>query len=99
MPNFVAQRKNCARYLLWKICAPEKVDQSSTKSLKICYTPMPFIVPNFIALGQMMYEKAIQIFLHLHYFGAQGAPRSKFTDLGTDLQQGSLYQLNKFRPL
>ena len=28
-----------------------------------------------------------------------GTPGSKFTDLGTDEEQGSLYQLAKFHPL
>ena len=30
----------------------EKLDQSSPKSLKTCYGPMPVVVPNFIALCQ-----------------------------------------------
>jgi len=58
-----------------EICATEKVDQSSPKSIKTCYAPMPVIVPNFI-------------FYTFHYFGAPGylqAPGPKFTSLLDDV--------------
>jgi len=51
--------KKCARYPLAKICAPEKVGQSSPESLMTCYAPMPLIVSTFIAVGQTMYEKSV----------------------------------------
>ena len=41
---------------------------SSPKSAKTCYAPMPLILPNFIALGQTMYEKSVIIFLHPSVF-------------------------------
>jgi len=43
-----------------KIYVPEKVDQSSSKSLNICYAPMPLTEPNFIVLGQIFTRKALQ---------------------------------------
>ena len=50
-----------------------KLDQSSLKSLEICYAPMPLIVPNFVALGQTMNEKSVAIFFYIiQYFGAPG---------------------------
>ena len=63
----------------------------------ICYTQMPIIMPNFIALGQTMYEKSVTIFYTLQYFGAPGGPPvPKFTNLGPDVQQGPIYQPAKF---
>ena len=47
------------KYPLSKICAPAKVDQTSPKYQMTCYAQMPFIVANFIALGQTMYEKSV----------------------------------------
>jgi len=49
-------------YLLSKICASEKVDQRSPKSLKTCYAPMAVVIPNFIADGQTVYEKIVTNF-------------------------------------
>jgi len=73
LPNFVALRQKCARYPLWEIFSPGKLNQRSPKSLKICYAPMPLSVPNFIALDQTMYEKsATKMFYTLQYFGAPG---------------------------
>ena len=85
---------------LSKICAPEKVDQSSLKSLKTCYAPMPLIAQNFIALGHTMYGKRVTIFVHPSVFWRPRGelPESKFTNLGPDVQ-GSLYQCAKFRPV
>jgi len=37
----------------------EKLNQSLPNSLKTCYGPMPVTAPNFIALGQTMYEKRV----------------------------------------
>lgn len=74
-------------------------DQSSQKSFKTCYAPMPFIVPNLIAIGQTMYEKSVIILYTLQYFGAlRGLPEPKLTNLSPDVQQGPLYQSAKFRP-
>jgi len=42
-----------------KICAPEKVGQSSPKSLKTCYPIRPPIMPNFIEIGQTSLEKSV----------------------------------------
>jgi len=43
-------------------------------------------MPNFIALGQTMYEKSVTIFCILQYFGAPGGPPApKFTNLGDDV--------------
>ena len=39
--------KKCSRYLLSKICAPGKVDQSSPKSLKTCHAPTPSNIDKF----------------------------------------------------
>jgi len=74
-----------------EICAPRKVDQSSPKSLKVCHTPMPLTVPNFIVLSQTVYEKALQKILHPSPFWCpRGSPRPT--------QQGPLYQSAKFHP-
>ena len=61
---------------------------------------MPFIVLNFIALGQTIYEKTVTNFFYtLQYFGAPGGPTGpKFTSLGR-VRQGSLYQPTKFNHL
>jgi len=46
----------------------------------ICYAQMPLTVPNFIALGQTMYEKSVTKFFYtLQYFGALAGHGSKFT--------------------
>jgi len=45
-----------------KFVLPEQVDHSSPTSLKICYAPLPLTVPNFIALGQMTWEKSVTKF-------------------------------------
>jgi len=74
--------------------------QSSPNSGNNCRLARPLILPNFIALGQTVYEKSVIIFYTLHYSGAQGGPsRSKFINLGHNVQQGSLYQPAKFRPV
>ena len=75
-------------------------DQSSPNSGNNCPLVRPLALPNFIALGQTMYEKRITIFHTLQYFGASGDPLgSKLTSLGTDIQQCPDYQCAKFRPL
>jgi len=76
-----------------------KVDQRSPKSLKICYAPMPAIVPNFIALGQTVYEKSVT-FLHPSLvWRRRGFLGPKFTSLGDAVLQGPLYQSEKFHPV
>jgi len=60
------------RYPLSKIFAPGKVDQSSAKSFKICYEPIPLIVLNFIELSQRMYEKSVTIFTLFSILAPQG---------------------------
>jgi len=85
-------KKKMWRYPLSKICAPGKVDQSSAKSLKICYAPMPPLWQISSRSAKRSTRKALTILLHI--WRPRGAPGSKFTDLGTDVQQGSL----KFRP-
>ena len=77
-----------------------KLGQSSPKLQKTCYGPTPLIVPNLIAIGKTMYTKSIQNNFHiLQYFGVPGESHGlKFTNLGTDIQQGPLYQCAKFRP-
>jgi len=60
--------QKCVRYPPWKIFAPLKSTPKFTKSLKICYAPMPLIVPNFIALGQTVYGKSATICLHSSAF-------------------------------
>ena len=43
-------------------------------------------MPNFIALGQTMYEKKRYNVYTLQYFGAPGGlPAPKFTNLGDDI--------------
>ena len=81
---------------LSKICALEKVDQSSPNSLTICYAPMPLIVPNFLALGQTTYEKSVTIFFTpFSILALQGTPELKFIGLGNDVQQCPDYQQNR----
>ena len=46
-----------------------KLNQSSPKSLKTCGIPMPVIVPYFIVLGQMMYEKCYKKYTDLRVTG------------------------------
>ena len=73
-------------------------DQSSSKSLKACYGPMPAIMPNFIMLSQIMYEISVTIFYTLQYFGTPaGLPGIKFTNLGPDVLHGQICQCAKFR--
>jgi len=48
------------------------------------YAQMPLIMPNFIALGQTMYEKSVTIFYTLQYFGASVEPPVDFVDGVTD---------------
>jgi len=61
---------------------------------------MPLIMPNFIALGQTMYEKSVTIFYTLQYFGAPGGlPEPKFTSRGLDEKQGPVYRSVKFPPV
>ena len=63
MSNFVAlQQEVCNIFAVENLC-----------SLKLCYTPMPHTVPNFIELGQAMYKKGVTNFLH-NYFGTSGDP-------------------------
>jgi len=77
LPNFVTLQQVCDISAV-KIFALAKVGQSTPKSLTTCYTPMPLIVPNFIALDQAMYEKCITIFLHPSVFWhPRGAPGPK----------------------
>ena len=60
---------------------------------------MPVIVPNFIALGQTMYEKSVTIFYTLQYFGTSGGPLGpKIIYLGGDVQQGISINLPNFVP-
>ena len=91
--------KKFVRYPQWKICAPEKVDQSPPKSLKTCYAPMPVIVPNFIAFGQSVYEKSVTIFTPFTFWRPRGPLGPKFTNPGGNVQQGPVYQSAKFRPV
>jgi len=62
---------------------------------------MPLIMPNFIALGQTMYEKKCYKFLYtVEYSVAPGDPvRPSSINMGGDVQQGPLYKAAKFRPL
>ena len=56
---------------------------------------MPFIVPNFIVLGQTMWKKTrYKMFYTLQYFGGLGP---KFTNLGPDVQKPPFYEPAKFR--
>ena len=79
----------------------EPRDQSSPKSLKTCYAPMPFTVPTFIALSQTMYEKSVtkDFAQPLVLWHPRVTPGPKFTNLGTDVQQGPDYQCETFCPL
>ena len=56
---------------------------------------------NVISFRQTVYEKSVTNFFYtLHYFGApEGPPGAMFTNLSRDVQQGSLYQAAKFRPV
>ena len=79
-------RYDCEKYLLLYqllIRWPITVDLCNP-----CCAPKPLIMPNFIGLGQTVYEKSVTIFFNtLHYFGAPGGiPGPKFTSLGGDGQ-------------
>jgi len=55
VPNIVTlQKEVCEISAVKNLCSPKKVDQSSPKSLKICYAPMPLTKLNFIARGHKM---------------------------------------------
>ena len=60
-------KKKCEISAIENLCS-RKLDQSSLMSLKICYTTMPLIVPNFVALGQTIYEKSVTNFLQPSVF-------------------------------
>jgi len=49
----------------------------------------PLTLPNFIALGQTMYEKSVKIFLHHSVFWRPNGI-FRFTSLCPDIQQGCL---------
>jgi len=51
--------KNAADICDRKFVLPEKVGQSSPKSLKTCYPLRPPIVPNFIKISQTNLEKSV----------------------------------------
>jgi len=53
-----------------------------------CYASIPQTMPNFIDVGQTMYEKSVTIFYTPHFLGPQGPPGPKFTSLGSDVHQG-----------
>ena len=65
-----------------------------TKLVEYVSMARPLKLRNISALGQTMHEKIVtKMFYTLQYFGApDGPPRSKFTNLGTDVQQGPDYQ-------
>ena len=64
-----------------------------------CYAQILLIMPNFISLGQTIYEKSVT-FYTLQYFSAPGGPLvPKFTSLCDDVQQVPMYQDAKFRPV
>jgi len=51
--SFGQTRNKCLRYQMSsKICAPKKLDQSSPKSLKTRYEPIPLALPNLVVLRQ-----------------------------------------------
>jgi len=79
----------------------EKLDQSSPKSPNTCYGTTSVIVSNFITLGQTMYEKSVTNFCYPPVnFGTRGGPLwTKFTNLGNDIQPGSVYECAKFCPI
>jgi len=63
---------------------------------------MPVIVPNFIALGQTYTRNVIQnLVTHMWTLAPQRThwPESTFTNLGSDVQQGTMYQHVIFRPV
>jgi len=60
MQNFVAiVEKNAGDIRDRKFVLPEKVGQSTPKSLKTCYPLRPPIIPNFIEIGQTSLEKSV----------------------------------------
>jgi len=68
--------------------------QSSRNSGNKCQLPTPLTMPNFIMLGQTLYEKALQFFYTIPYFGAPGDPHApKFTNLGDNVYQFSFIKL------
>jgi len=52
---------------------------------------MPLIMPNFIAIGQTVYEKSVTIFTPALCRRQGGLPGLKFISLGGDVQQAPLY--------
>jgi len=85
-----APTKNVQDIGLGKCLLPGKVGQTSLNSGNKCPLARPLTVPNFIELGQTVYEKSVTIFYTLQYFGAPVGPSvSKFTNR-------PLYQVAKF---
>jgi len=57
----------------------------------------PPTLPNFIALRETMYEKSVTKNLRHSVFWRPGAPpEPKFTNLGTDAQQGPVCNVPNF---
>jgi len=81
--------------------SPNPRDQSSPNSGSKCQLVRPLTVPNFIALGQTVYEKSVIIFYTLHYFGtAGGTPWAKVHQSGCwYIARPSIYKCAKFRPV
>jgi len=92
--------KKCTRYSLSKICVLAKVDQSSQKMWDNLLRTNALVMPNFIMLGQTMYEKSSTIFFTpFSIFGAPGGLWAKVHQSWPDVQQVPLYQRDKFRPV
>jgi len=71
-------------------------DQSSPNLGNKWPLARPLTLPNFIVLGQTMYEKRITIFTPFSILAPQGTSWAKVHDLSTDVQQGPNYQCAKF---
>jgi len=86
LPNFNSlQQKVCKISAVKNLCS-RKSGSKFTNIPYDCYAPMPVTVPDFMALGQTVYEKSITKFFYtLPYSGAPGSPGPKFTNLGSDI--------------
>jgi len=61
------------------------------------YAPIPVTMPNFVAVGQTVYQKSLTISLPPSLFeGLRGPSGPKFTSLGGDVQEGPFCQVPNF---
>jgi len=84
LPNFITLRQKVYQIYAFKTLGLPggrvNLDQSSPKSQKTSYGPMPIIVPISSRLAKRCTKKTLQKCLYLQYFGTQGQPWAKAND-------------------